>query len=392
METLKLKAPFNNRLKYGHWWIFSNELEKIRTDINPGEICRFEYSNGAPCGVGFFNPHSLISGRLLVKNSYSLDDNFVKDRIAAAFEHRKALGLDKYCRIFFGESDFIGGLVIDRYGDIFCVQIISAGAELLSAKISQALYELFSPKAIIIKRDHQYRHLEGIEKKEDEILGKLPKKIIIEENGCKYEVDLALGQKTGWYFDQRENRAFLIPFFEGKKVLDLYCYTGAFSVLAAKNGAEIVWGADSSEKAVELAQKNAQLNKIKEDKIIFQKCDAEKMLDALEKGELPEKPDFILLDPPNFIRSKKNSPQAEKLYAKLLSKVLRALPSGGYAAFSTCSQHISPFTFEDIIKNAAMISSRKTFLLEHRYQSKDHPILAGMEETRYLNFALLRVK
>ncbi len=392
METLKLKNPFNNRLKGGHWWIFSNELEKVRTDIKPGEICRFEYSSGAPCGIGFFNPHSLISGRLLIKNSYSLDENFVKDRIAAAFEYRKSLGLEKYCRLFFGESDFIGGLVIDRYGDVFCVQLISAGADLLSEKIVKAINELFSPKAVIVKRDHQYRHLEGIEKKEEEIHGKLPKKVVIEENGCKYHVDLAAGQKTGWYFDQRENREFLSPFFKGRKVLDLYCYTGSFSILAAKSGAEIVWGVDSSEKAVELARENVKLNKLNEDKVIFEKSDAEKMLSALENGELPEKPDFILLDPPNFIRSKKNSAQAEKLYARLLSKALKALPSGGYAAFSTCSQHISPFTFEEIIKNAAAIASRKTFLLERRYQSKDHPILAGMEETRYLNFSLLKVR
>lgn len=392
MEIIKLREPYNNRLKYGHWWLFSNELAEVRKDIKPGEICRFEYSNGSPCGAGFFNPHSLISGRLLVKNSYSLDEDFVKDRIAAAWEYRKALGQEKFCRLFFGESDFIGGLIIDKYDEVFCVELMSAGAELLSQKVVSALYDIFSPKAIIIRRSHQYRAMEALEIKEDEIVGKLPKKIILEENGCQYRVDLTGGQKTGWYFDQRENRKFLIPFFNGARVLDLYCYSGSFSILAAKNGAEIVWGADSSENAVELARENAKLNSIGENRAIFEKEDAEKMLDALEKNELPQKPDFVLLDPPNFIRSKKNSPQAIKLYARLLSKALKGVASGGYVAFSTCSQHITSQIFEDITKTASMLSGRKTFLLEHRYQAKDHPILLGMEETRYLNFALLKAK
>ncbi len=392
METIKLKENINNRLRYGHWWIFSNELSEIRKDIKPGELCRFEYPSGAPCGIGFFNPHSLISARLLVKNSYSLDENFVKDRILAAWEYRKSIGLDKFCRLFFGESDLIGGLIIDKYGEVFCIELLSAGAELLSQKIVSAIYEIFSPKAIILKRSHQYRAMEGLEIKEDEVMGKLPSKIILEENSCKYKIDLISGQKTGWYFDQRENRKFLIPFFKGARVLDLYCYSGSFSILAAKSDAEIVWGVDSSESAINLARENVKLNSLIEDKIIFEKEDAEKMLDALEKDELPQKPNFILLDPPNFIRSKKNSPQAIKLYARLLSKAIKGISSSGYVAFSTCSQHITSQIFEDILKTSSMISKRKTILMEHRYQSKDHPILLGMEETRYLNFALIRVK
>lgn len=392
METIKLKENVNNRLKYGHWWIFSNELAEIRKDIKPGELCRFEYPSKAPCGIGFFNPHSLISARLLVKNSYSLDENFVKDRILAAWEYRRSLGLDKFCRLFFGESDFIGGLIIDRYDEVFCVELLSAGAELLSQKIVSALYEIFSPRAIILKRSHQYRAMEGLEIKEDEIMGKLPSKIILEENSCRYKIDLISGQKTGWYFDQRENRKFLIPFFKGARVLDLYCYSGSFSILAAKSDAEIVWGVDSSESAINIARENIKLNSLSEDKIIFEKEDAEKMLDALEKDELPQKPNFILLDPPNFIRSKKNSPQAIKLYARLLSKAIKGVSSCGYVAFSTCSQHITSQIFEDILKTSSMMSNRKTILMEHRYQAKDHPILPGMEETRYLNFALLKVR
>ena len=173
-------------------------------------------------------------------------------------------------------------------------------------------------------------------------------------------------------------------------MLDLYCYSGAFSLVAAKNGAETVWGVDSSEKAVENAVYNAGLNKLPAEKIIFKEGDALEALNALEKGELPVKPDFVLLDPPNFVRSKKSLEQSKKLYVKILAQAQKGVGKNGLVAFSTCSHHVSQEIFKEILNKAAGVSRRKITLLELRMQAKDHPILIGMEETKYLNFALLR--
>lgn len=391
LPIIKLREKNNKRLESGHWWIFSNELEEVNKDIEKGAICKFAYSDGRACGVGFFNPNSLISGRLLVKNSFSLNENFTEERILRADNYRKNLNLGNSYRLFFGESDFIGGLIIDRYNDVFVVELMSAGADKLKEEVVKALYKNFSPKAVLIKRDHIYRNLEGLELKEDEIIGSMPENIFIEENGLKFKIDILKSQKTGWYFDQRENRSFLIPYFKGRKVMDLYCYSGSFSILASKSGADIVWGIDSSKLAIENAIENMKLNKITNEKVIFKEENSVNILDSLERGELPVKPDFILIDPPNFVRNKKNLNQAVKLYVKLLSKAANGVAQDGYIAFSTCSHHISYQIFNEIISKAAQITKRKMILLEYRSQAKDHPIIIGMPETVYLHFSLIKV-
>jgi len=233
--------------------------------------------------------------------------------------------------------------------------------------------------------------LEGLKIEQPEIIGKMPKSIIIEENGAKFQIDILNSQKTGWYYDQRDNREFLKPYFKGRKVLDLYCYAGAFSIIAAKNKAKMVWGVDSSEKAIEMAEKNKKLNKIPDSKLIFKKESAQKILDALLNKELPETPDFILLDPPNFVRNKKHLFEAKRLYIRLLKSAIKGVDKEGLVAFSTCSQHVSDEVFSEIIQTAANKARRKLFIINIGTQSKDHPILAGMKETKYLRFSLLKV-
>ncbi|OGS15378.1 MAG: hypothetical protein A2234_01470 [Elusimicrobia bacterium RIFOXYA2_FULL_58_8] len=201
---------------------------------------------------------------------------------------------------------------------------------------------------------------------------------------------MASSQKTGWYFDQRENRAALKPFFKGRHVLDLHTYLGGFALTAAAAGAESVWAVDSSEKAIDAAQENAKLNGFA-DRIIFRKEKAERLLEAMETGQLPEKPDFILLDPPNIVRSKKHLPQALKMLARMAGAAIKALPRGGYLAVSTCSHHISRGIFVDTLSVAAAKAGRKAMMVELRGQAKDHPILVSMPETEYLHFALLRI-
>lgn len=387
---MKLKFSCEKRVRSGHPWIFSNELENLDRTIPPGEICGVLYNCGAPAGAGFFNPHSLIAVRLLNAGSLELEDNFVGARLKKALDYRKSLGVTESGRMFFGESDGLPGLIVDKYADILVAEIVSAGAELLKDTITKQLCALYKPKGLYYRNTHEFRKLEGLPLYNETAYGKVPQTALITENGLKYEVPLTSGQKTGWYFDQRENRAILAPWFRNRKVLDLYTYLGAFAVTAAAAGAKAAWGVDSSAAAVELAEKNARSNGL-EGKALFRKEDAERVLNALENGELPERPDFILLDPPNFVRGKKNLNQAARLLVKLNSKAMAGLGAGGLLAFSSCSHHISKEIFLEILSEAASRARRKAVLLELRAQAKDHPILLNMPETEYLHFALVKM-
>lgn len=390
IKTLKLRREALKRRALGHAWVFSNELENVDTSIPPGTICGLLYPDGKPAGIGFFNPKSLISLRLLEQNTLALPDDFISARLKAALEYRRALGVEQACRLCFGESDGLPGLVADRYGDTLVVEILSAGMELLKNDVTAALRALLNPRGIVYRNTHPFRALEGLASYEETAYGTLPEKARIEENGLEYQVPMAGSQKTGWYFDQRENRAVLAPFFEGRKVLDLHTYMGAFAITAARAGAKAVWAVDSSEKAIEAAEANASLNGLK-DKIVFRKEKAERLLEALESGQLPEKPDFILLDPPNIVHNKKNLPQALKMLARMAGSAMKALPQGGYLTVSTCSHHISRGMFVETLSSAAARAGRQAVMVELRGQAKDHPILISMPETEYLHFALLRM-
>ena len=279
---------------------------------------------------------------------------------------------------------------MDRYGDAVVVEILSAGMELLKDAITAALTDLLRPKGIFYKNTHQFRELEGLKSYEETAFGVMPETADIEENGIKYRIPMAGGQKTGWYFDQRENRAALAPFFKGRRVLDLHTYLGAFAITAAKAGAAAVWAVDSSEKAIEAATENAALNGV-EAQVLFRKEKAERLLEALEAGDLPEKPDFILLDPPNIVRNKKYLPQALKMLSRMAGAAFKALPKGGYLAVSTCSHHISRGMFVETLSSAASKAGRQAVMVELRGQAKDHPILISMPETEYLHFALMKM-
>jgi len=388
---LHLKKSAMKRRESGHSWIFSNELENIDTSIPAGTICRVLRPDGGTAGRGFFNPRSLIAIRLLQKGKMPISENFIEERISAAFAYRRKLGLEKYCRLAFSEADGLPGLIIDRYGDIFMAEILCAGMEMMKDKIVEAIAKLFRPKAIHFRNTSRFRELEGLETYERTEFGSLPEETYIEENGINYTIPIAESQKTGWYYDQRENRAFLEPYFHDRKVLDLHTYLGGFALTAAKSGAQQVWAVDSSAKAIEYAEKNSILNGLG-NKIIFQKAKAEHLLEALEAGAVPEKPDFILLDPPNIVHNKKCLSQGIKMLEKMTQQAITALPKDGLLAVSTCSNHITRELFINAISKAAGKTGKDTMLLELRGQAKDHPVLLSMPETEYLHFALISVR
>ena len=390
MQAIQLKAKEERRLKAGHWWVFSNEIDGLDTSLEPGTLVRVLASDGTQVGIGTFNPHSLIAVRLLQKGPEELSEDFVFEKLDEAYTRRKEIGVRKYGRMCYGEGDNLPGLVVDRYGDVLVVDILTAGMELLKPQITKALKKIFKPQGIYYKNDSAFRALEGLTNT-PEIIGEVPETVEIEENGVKYIVPLRGGQKTGFYFDQRENRAFLKPYFKDKLVLDLYSYIGSFGITAALAGAAQVWGCDSSAAAVELAQKNAALNGV-EDTVVFHRDDAERLLSAMKKGTLPDQPDIVLLDPPAFVKSRKALPQAVGLYVKLVKMALEGLKPGGYLAFSTCSHHVSRELFVDIIRQGVSKAGVQASLIELRGQAKDHPILIGMPETEYLHFALVQVR
>jgi 23S rRNA (cytosine1962-C5)-methyltransferase len=397
IKTIKISERCEKRVGKGHLWIFSNEVENIDKTIEAGSICRVVSAEDRFVDYAFFNPHSLITARLLkYKEPTFNEDDYISQKLAAALKYRLSIGVNKSGRVFFGESDGIPGLVIDRYMNpeetsYLVVEMFSAGSDKMTEAIIKHLVELFKPEGILLKNTNAFRTLEGLTIYTKIGYGQIPETVIIEENSLKFEVNLKSGQKTGYFFDQRENRKFLIPYFNGKKVLDICCYNGSFSLLAAANGAKTVWGIDSSERAIDAAKNNAHLNHL-EDDVLFRQEEYQKVLSALEKAALPEQPDLILFDPPSFVKNRKNLPQAQKLYTKMNASAIKALPSGGLLATSSCSHHISAEIFCEILKDAAARAGRKAFIMELRTQAKDHPIMLNMPETEYLHFALLRVE
>ena len=342
-------------------------------------------------GLAFYNPASLIACRMLGPEVASVDAAFFLKRLSAALAYReKAYPGEKACRVCFGESDGLPGLVVDRYGDILVLQVLSAGIDRRISMVAAALQELLSPKGIYLKNDHRARGLEGLAAECRTFSGDVPERAQISEGDLRFWAPLGEGQKTGFYFDQRDNRAFLKPYFKDQVVLDLYCYTGAFAVAAAKAGAKGVLGLDSSGEAIKLARENAALNGLA-DGVGFEEDDAEAALRSFAEGRQGFKADMILLDPPSLAPSKKNLPQALRAYAKLNSLALRALGPGGLLAASTCSHHVSRELFVEMLRLAAAKARKPARVVCLRGQAADHPILLAMPETEYLHFALLEV-
>ncbi|MFA6583257.1 MAG: class I SAM-dependent methyltransferase, partial [Elusimicrobiaceae bacterium] len=286
LVEVQLRSGEEDRILGGHCWIFSNELERIDRNAEPGILCKVLNSSGRDMGTGYFNPHSLIAVRLLTRPGEALEDDFLASKLRAAYDYRVNLGYKKFCRVCYGEADGLPGLVVDRYGDYLVISIHSAGMERMKDDIVKALKKIYKPKGMYFNNESSFRELEGLltlSKKE----GDLPETIVVEQGNVKYEIPFVSGQKTGFYYDQRDNRDFLAPYFEGRNVLDLYSYVGGFAIKAAKSGADKVWGVESSAQAVEFATKNAELNGVS-DTAVFHKEDAERVLAAFRKGELPE--------------------------------------------------------------------------------------------------------
>jgi 23S rRNA (cytosine1962-C5)-methyltransferase len=387
-----LKPKEEARLQRGHLWAFSNEVSQAPANIEPGALADL-YGSASPTssflGRGFYHPHSLIAFRILSSQSEEIDEAFFCKRLSESLALRESLypSTGAY-RWVFGESDGLPGLVVDRYGDYLAVQALSAGMERFRDILISALEKTVHPKGIVWRSDAPIRALEGLKDEPPSVVyGAVPARVhIMLENGAFF-VDLLGGQKTGFYFDQRDNRQALAPFCKDKRVLDAFCYSGGFGIVAADAGAKEVIFADSSEAALELAQVNAELNGMNSG-CTFVQGDVLQLL----SHENPGGPfDVISIDPPAYARSKKHLPVALKAYEKLNALAFGALKRGGFLASSSCSHFVTRDMFLESLRRAARKAKRNVRLIEFRGQAKDHPILLAMPETEYLKFAILQV-
>jgi 23S rRNA (cytosine1962-C5)-methyltransferase len=387
MKKVILRKGGDKRILNGHLWIFSNEIKEIQGNPKIGDVVEIYRFNGEFFGLGFFNPHSLISIRILTRERTDINFEFFKKRILEAYNLRKTLYPNSETfRLVHGESDFLPGLVIDKYEDCFSIQTFSYGMDQRVNLICDVLDEIFKPFGIVERNESPLRELEGLENRR-RILRGGSKEIIFDDDGVKFKIDLLSGQKTGFYLDQRENRKVLRRFSKGKKVLDCFTNEGGFALHCAFAGAEKVIGVDISETAIEKAKINAEFNGLKN--VHFETADVfDKLREYLNKGE---KFDIVILDPPSFTKSKKTVRSALSGYREINSTAIKILNSGGILATASCSHHIDDQMFIDVIIQSSILAKRKIRLIEWRSASPDHPILPQMPETRYLKFGVFQV-
>lgn len=384
-----LKENEEKRIQSGHLWIFSNEIKEIKGGPLIGDIEELYDNSGRFLGMGFYNPHSLIAFRLLTKEKKNIGIEFWQEKIKAADNFRKEIypGLNSY-RAVFGESDGLPGLIVDKYESYLSVQFLSAGLEKNKEHIIEALKKIFNPSGIIARNDSGLRKLEGLEEKIEVLFGEIPEKVKIFDGVCSFWVNLNSGQKTGFFFDQRENRIALSKYCKSKKVLDCFCHTGAFGLHALKNGAERCVWIDSSNMALNFAKENAELNGYA-DKFNGIETDVSKFLTELSTSG--NEFDIINLDPPALIKSKKYFHAGYKMYRKFNTAAMKNLKTGGILATSSCSHNLSPEDFRKMLKESAAAAGKQVRLLELKFQGRDHPIMLSMTETEYLKFAILQI-
>ena len=381
MSRKSIILPKGRRARSGSPWIFSNEIrmDQAAKALAPGTVVNVRGEDGRGFGTGYFNPKSLIAVRLLAEECDTvIDTDFFASRLGRARLLRDSLYGKPFYRLVHAEGDHLPGLVIDRFGDTLTVQIGTAGMEKQRANILAALDRLLSPATVILRGDAPSRALEGLDAYVETVKGK-GHRIAVEENGVRYIADLTEGQKTGWYYDQRDNRAFIAQFAKGKSVLDAYSYTGGFGLLAAKAGAREVVCLDSSAPALALAEESARANDVK---IKAVKADVFEELERLIAGG--ETFDIVLADPPPFVKSKKDLEPGAKAYRKLARLAAQVTAKDGILMLASCSHNIPPERFAAECAAGLLRTGRRATLIRQAGAGPDHPVQPLLPESAYL--------
>lgn len=385
MYTVYLKKGEEKRLLSFHPWVYANEVAKIEGKDSQGSIAKVVSNDGRFIGYGFINHRSKILVRILSYDDSVIDEKFFYDRISNAKALREELGYLNNYRAVFGESDMLPGLIVDKYADCLSVQFLTLGMDVRKDMLVKILVDLFKPRCIYERSDVSVRLKEGLEETKGLLYGDLPDELIIEENGVKLKIDIANGQKTGYFLDQKENRAALKRFVKGKTVLDCFCNQGGFSLCAAKYGAKQVLAADISSLALKTVEENAALNGF--DNIETVEADIFELLRTFRKEKRLF--DVIILDPPAFAKTVDAVKSGYKGYLDINCLALKLLSPGGYLITCSCSQHMTPTLFNRMISEASTYTKIPIRIIENRFQSRDHAPLVGADEGVYLKAAYL---
>ena len=389
-----LKKGEGRSLKAGGAWIYDNEIASVTGDFEPGDLVRVEDFDGYPMGIGFINPKSKITLRMLTRRKdEAISRDFLYKRVLSAWEYRKAVVDTSSCRLIFGEADFLPGLVVDKFSDVLVVESLALGIDRWKPVILEKLKKVLAEDGIAIRgvyerSDAKVRLQEGMERFKGFIGEPFDTKVQIEENGVKYLVDVQDGQKTGFFLDQKYNRLAVQRLCRGAKVLDCFTHTGSFALNAGIAGAASVLGVDASELGVAQARENAELNGLS-DRVQFLCADVFDLLPELERQG--EKFDVVILDPPAFTKSRASVKNAVKGYREINMRGLKLVKDGGYLATCSCSHFMDPELFTKTIREAAASSHKRLRQVEYRTQAADHPILWAADSSYYLKFYIFQV-
>ncbi|MBQ8506180.1 MAG: class I SAM-dependent rRNA methyltransferase [Clostridia bacterium] len=387
MATVTLRKTRETRVRGGHPWIYASEIEKVEGAFENGDIVDVQDFRGKYIGRGFYNPQSQISLRILTRNDEPCDRAFFAKRIQDAWDYRKLCCDPNSCRLIYSESDFLPGLVVDKYNDVLVLQSLSLGIERIKDMIADLLMEIVEPAGIWERSDVPVRRLEGMEQTTGLLRGEVPDLVEMKENGIIFGVDVKNGQKTGFFLDQKENRAAIAPFCKDAKVLDCFCHNGSFSLHAAKFGAKDVLGVDISEDALVVARENAARNKLTNVRFEAHNC-----FDLLrELTDAGEQFDLVILDPPAFTKNKAALQSALRGYKEINLRGLKLVRPGGFLVTCSCSQHVVTEMFQNMVNEAARDAKKRIRMVEYRTQGKDHPLLPQSIETKYLKTMILQV-
>ncbi len=391
VATLRLKHAEDRRIRQGHVWVFSNEVDVDHTpltDLQPGQLVSVENSKGRPLGSGYVNPNTLICARLYSHMpDVALNRALITQRLRTALALRERLFDVPYYRWSFAESDGLPGLIVDRYGDVVALQVNTAGMDRVLDDIIDAVRSLVEPRAILLRHETSGRAMEGLEQYVRWVEGSGPERVIVKEHDAVFDVDLFAGQKTGWFYDQRANRARMREYVRGQRVLDVFSYVGAWGVQAALAGATQVVCVDSSQAALNQVLTNATLNGVGQ-RVSVATGDAFDMLKTLrEEGE---KFDVVIIDPPALIKRKKDLKEGIAAYHHLNQLALHLVAENGVLISCSCSYHLPRTELMNVIHTASRHCDRELQILEQCHHGPDHPVHPAIPETEYLKAYIAR--
>ena len=388
MASAVLIPGKEKRVYSRHPWVFRSDIARTEGECVPGDLVDILSSKGKFLARGFYNPNSQIALRIMTYRQEPVDRAFIFRRVREAVDYRRTFADLRSCRLIFAESDRLPALIVDSFGDVLVLQCLALGMERFKQDVVDALVEELHPAGIWERNDVPVRRLEGMEMMTGLLYGEVPDRVMMEENGIRFLVDVKEGQKTGFFLDQKENRAAIAPFVRGKRVLDCFCHTGSFALHAGYYGAAEVTGVDISEYACQCAEENARINGL-EKTVRFETANVFDLLSG--KSRTGEKYDVIILDPPAFTKSRSTVEKARKGYKEINLRAMKMIEPGGYLITCSCSQHILPGMFQEIILEAAGDARVLLRQAEFRTQGKDHPILPASPETQYLKCGIYQV-